>query len=624
MGYSDAYIGGYGAGTGDVLVGLYLETDEDVWEDLSADLISGNTIRGRQSALDSYQAGTCSVILANEDRTYDPTYAASPLNGHILPMKRVQLLATYDGEQYPLFFGYADRWTQNREGPRWGTTELAATDGFKLLARARLPQSAYVVEVGADAPVHWWRLGEPSGTTAFDVGSTPVDGTYVGGPELGDEGPVVNDPDTAVTFDGSDDYVSFPAAARVTGFPYSIELWLKISERASTGNYFFYTQSSGVGGAAPYGYVTGTDLGDPGKLVFDSVTSTGRVDDGAWHHVVLTASSSGAGAQTLWIDGVSQGTGTATAPAGDQVLVGWPYIPGFFAISRHAWPGSIDEVAIYNTDLAGSRIQVHNAAARTPWTGDLSGARLERILDAVGWPDDLRDVDNGQTTLQSAELDMSALEHAQKVEQTENGNLYVKADGTLRFEDRTSDVNQTHVATFSDDAGGDLPITFSNPEISDEQIRNDVTVSRLQGTAQTVRDDTSIAAYQISSYVRDGLYHDDDEYSRYLAQFILQAYKDPVERVSSMTVNPYRDPDNLFPVVLALELTDRLILNETPQAVTPEVSRTVVVEGISHTFAGKSWGSTFSLSENTAQTQAYWQLGVAGFGELGQTTRLFV
>jgi hypothetical protein len=201
--------------------------------------------------------------------------------------------------------------------------------------------------------------------------------------------------------------------------------------------------------------------------------------------------------------------------------------------------------------------------------------------------------------------------------------VFVAADGTLRFEARSSAVNQPVAATFSDDPGGDLPITFSDPELSDEHIRNEVTVSRLEGVAQTVRDEASIATYQTASYTRDGLLHDNDDHSRYLAQFILAAYKDPVERVSQMAVNPYRD-DSLWPAILGLELTDRVVLNETPQHVAPEVSRTLVVEGISHSFGPKAWQASFNLSENAATTMAYWALGTAGYSELGETTRLYL
>jgi hypothetical protein len=624
VGYSDAYPGGYGAG-GSLITSLFIETDPDDWYDATEDLISGSTNRGKQNELDRYQAGTMTVVLDNDDRTYDPTYAASPLDGYVLPMKRVKLTATWDGETYPLFFGYADRWTQNREGPHRGTTTLSATDGFKVLERALLPSSSYAVDVEADTPTHWWRLGEAPGATVAEDSSriSWYQGTYVGGVTLGEDGAMVNDMDTAASFDGVDDYVTFGLGPLVAGNTYTIEMWLRIPERTTTGWMTFFSQNRNVDSTGePWGIVTGTDLGDPGKVQWGGQESTSRIDDDAWHHVALVNS---AGTATLYIDGVAEDTGAGVNGTGNEVLLGYPANAAFVAISRKYWPGRIDEVATWaTTALSAGQIESHNDAGRVPWDGDLPGPRIERVLDAIDWPDDLRDIDTGNTTLQSAELDMSALEHVQKVSDTEFGDLFMSADGLVVFEDRDAAANQPVAATFSDAPGGDLPITFSNPELSDEHIRNDVTVSRLQGTAINVRDGISIGTYQQMSYVRDGLYHDDDAHSRYLAEFILAGYKNPVERVSNMTVNPYADPDNLWPVVLGLELTDRVVLNETPQNVAPEVSRTVVVEGIGHTFGPKSWVASFNLSENTVATQPYWQLGVAGYSELGETTRLYL
>lgn len=625
MAYGDGYAGGYG-GVAGLVTSLLIETDPDAWYDATDALISGTITRGKQNELDQYQAGVATVVLSNDDRTFDPTYAASPLDGHILPMKRVRLEAAWSGTTYPLFFGYADRWTQNRPGPHRGTTTLQATDGFKVLARAMLASSAYAVEVEADGPTHWWRLGEEAGTTAYDAGNVRYDGTYEGGVTLGEDGPLVHEDNAAASFDGVDDYVTFGAGPLVVGTTYTVELWLKIGDRSAiTGWPTFFSQSrdnNTASNSQPWGVVTGSDLGAPGLVKWDGLESTSRVDDNAWHHVALVAN---AGAQTLYIDGVAEDTGTATSAGtgANEVLVGYPANAGFVAITRKFWPGMIDEVAIWGTTaVPAGRIAIHNEAGRTPWDGDPTGVRLERILDAVGWPSDMRDIDNGTTTLQSATLDMTALEHAQKVADTELGDLFIAADGDLVFEDREGGINQPVVATFSDAPGGDLPIVFSNPELGDENIRNDVTVSRLGGAAQNVKDATSIAAYQTASYVRDGLYHDNDAHSRYMAQFILASYKDPVERVSQMAVNPYRD-DSLWPVILGMELTDRIVLNETPQHVAPEVSRTLVVEGITHSFGPKAWSATFNLSENTAATAMYWSLGVAGFSELGETTRLF-
>jgi len=67
---------------------------------------------------------------------------------------------------------------------------------------------AYVTAVLAHSPLVYWRLGEPSGVTAVDASPNGRDGTYAGGPTLGATGLLHGSADTAVTLDGSDDFVS--------------------------------------------------------------------------------------------------------------------------------------------------------------------------------------------------------------------------------------------------------------------------------------------------------------------------------------------------------------------------------------------------------------------------------
>src|SRR6185369_17673000 len=61
-------------------------------------------------------------------------------------------------------------------------------------------QLSYAVEVLMDAPAAYWRLDEPSGTTAVDVIGA-ANGTYVGSPALSAPGAVALD--DAVTFSGA-------------------------------------------------------------------------------------------------------------------------------------------------------------------------------------------------------------------------------------------------------------------------------------------------------------------------------------------------------------------------------------------------------------------------------------
>lgn len=625
MAYGAGYAGGY-ADTAGMTLHAYVETDPDDWYDITGRLVSGSITRGRQNQLDRYQAGTCELTLGNDDRLFDPTYAASPLFGYVLPMKRVKIEAAYAGSTYPLFLGYADRWVQNRDGPRRGTTALSATDGFKVLARANLAASAFGQEVIADDPIAWWRFDEAAGPVAHDsVGPNDLD-TMVGAPEFGTDPLISRDDGASVTFTTLDGLYTYRRFLRDEttpwGHPLSIELVMKVTSSLGTIAAVYQPNPAAQCGVAldadgaGLGFQVGVSAGTA-----TAVMSTVDYTDGATHHVVGTWGPDDQ--LRIYVDGVNTSATSATrAPINFPALYFYLLV-GHSPVDAQGFNGTIDEFVLYNTALSAARIAAHSEAVVTPWDGDLTGERIERVLDAVDWPAALRDVDAGQTTLQSATLDMSALEHIQKVAETEFGNVYVAADGTLRFEDRTSTVDQPVTFDFSDASGTDLPVTSSSPEISDDQIRNDVTVSRLEGTAQTARDTTSISTYQLSSYVRDGLYHDNDAHSRYMAQFILNSYKDPVDRVLSLTVDPYRDEANLWPAVLGIELTDRVTLTDTPQWVAPAVTRTLVIEGITHTFANKAWETAYNVSENAAVMTAYWKLGVAGFSELGETTRLY-
>jgi len=84
-----------------------------------------------------------------------------------------------------------------------------------MTADAQAQTSGYAGAVlGTSGLQSYWRLGEPSGTTAVDAtGNAP--GSYAGGPALGARGALPLDPDTAVRFDGVDDELLAPGGAAV-------------------------------------------------------------------------------------------------------------------------------------------------------------------------------------------------------------------------------------------------------------------------------------------------------------------------------------------------------------------------------------------------------------------------
>lgn len=593
-------------GSTDPVVSFLLETTPGVWADLSAGLKSYNLTRGRQEELNEFQPGVVDLVLEQTPtRTYDPKNPAGPYYGYLKPMTAVQLLATYGGVTYPRMAGTVDSWNRRSTGPYTGQVEVAFTDASKILAAAELASSAYAQEVRADSPAHWWRMGDAVGsTTATDSGAEPVAGVLEGTTAtFGQPGYVSRDDNGAVLVAGTAQFTLATPGLDAGQTTYTIEAIVQATQTFPTSNGYVYSQGD-------------IDLRlqlQPISPRFTShgLQSTTLYTDLEAHHVVLTRSGSNV---ALYVDGVLEASGTTSdlPPAGPATVARATPDQSFY----------VAEVALYDQALSAGRVAEHYLAMSTPWNNDSPRERIDRVLDTISFPDALRDLDEGTSVLQSAELAMSVLEHATRVAASDFGELYVTAAGVVRFVSREGLLNRPVHATFSDD-GIAMGFVDAGDDYSDRLIRNDVTVSRAEGVAQNVRDETSIAQNLRHSYVLDGLYHDSDDLSRAAAQFILSEYAQPLSRIGTFTLAPRSaDHARLFPAVLGADLLDAVEVTQTPQGVPPAETGTYRLEGISESWAPKFWTTTWALSPAYA-AGPFWQIGVPGFSEIGQTTRVY-
>ena len=198
-------------------------------------------------------------------------------------------------------------------------------------------------------PYCWWRLGEANGTTATDQRSTR-NGTYVGSPTLGVTGALDN-PDTAVTLDGSSQWVECGAYMLAGQTNFSIAAWGKTSYSGATQEFYGERTAAGTGAYVKF------NLNTSGRPVFqyrdnagtsDTITTTvgGPWNDGAWHHFVVTKSGT---AIVIYVDGVSVKTGTLTA---NNTLSGTILARiGTDASGGYYWTGTIDEVMIWRSAI---------------------------------------------------------------------------------------------------------------------------------------------------------------------------------------------------------------------------------------------------------------------------------
>jgi hypothetical protein len=113
-------------------------TSSPTWVDVTAYALEISIRRGRQHELERVQAGTATLTLDNRDRRFDPTFAAGPYYGNLLPMRRVRVSLMLNSQAYRLFTGYVESWPLEWPGPIEATVAIQATDGFDVLSAAKI------------------------------------------------------------------------------------------------------------------------------------------------------------------------------------------------------------------------------------------------------------------------------------------------------------------------------------------------------------------------------------------------------------------------------------------------------------------------------------------------------
>ena len=246
--------------------------------------------------------------------------------------------------------------------------------------------------------------------------------------------------------------------------------------------------------------------------------------------------------------------------------------------------------------LAGAQI---TTVTGTP-AGQLSGARVEALLDATEWPESLRDIDTGESTLQADPATArTALEALRTVEDSEFGGLFLDAEGRVTFVDRNALTTSlaSPLYDFADDGSG---IAYQNAitAYDDTLIVNDVTVTRAGGTAQNVFDQDSIDTYFIHSGVRSGILVQTDAEALDQASMLLSTRKDTETRIDSLSLN-LEDGDDVTRCTagLAVELLDCVtVLKSMPGSTT--IQQTLLVQGLSHDFTNRKMTTTVYTGES--------------------------
>lgn len=228
----------------------------------------------------------------------------------------------------------------------------------------------------------------------------------------------------------------------------------------------------------------------------------------------------------------------------------------------------------------------------------VTSARVDAVLDELGWPTDARNVSTGTATLAAdlVEPETNALSYLQKVELSEPGALYMDKDNHVTFQTRSAINAASSSATFGP---GGIPFIGIGVSYGTEEMTNAANVVWLAGTVVggtvTANDSASQVTYGVIEQTYETLLSSSAQGTA-LANWIVANYAQPVYRIDSVTVSMPGLSSAQRLSVLALELADAVTVQWTPNNVGTAMSQIVTIDGIEHDASLADHTVTFVLS----------------------------
>jgi hypothetical protein len=284
------------------------------------------------------------------------------------------------------------------------------------------------------------------------------------------------------------------------------------------------------------------------------------------------------------------------------------------------------------------------ALAAGDFPEETTGARIQRMLTASGWPSyivpnssgwrlgtdpldtgamlamgvDYQVIDPGSVLVSALTVPedqpVPALAHIQECAQAEDGVFFIDAYGRAVFQDRMHRIGVQPELVLTDDPVSESAtrVAYQTIELDEDiaHVYNEVIVSSdIGGVTETV---SAVDTDSISSYLRRPLALNlpltSTDAMQARANWELLFSSQPYLRVDSITFKPQRNPA-CWPAVLQLELGDKLRVEWTPlSALTipaEQITMDAFVEQIEHAITPSEWTITLALSPAAAQERVW-------------------
>jgi hypothetical protein len=230
-------------------------------------------------------------------------------------------------------------------------------------------------------------------------------------------------------------------------------------------------------------------------------------------------------------------------------------------------------------------------------TAELSGDRVNHVLDGLGWPATQRSIDGGSASLTPDVVgaNTNALSYLQKVEVSQNGLFFITRDGAIRFEDDYNGNPTPYVLGQNGIRFVDYEVIYGAEELWN---RLNITYHTSGSVTATYTDEDAVSqtAYGVfeSSY---DTFLSGSAQAASLATNLLSQYAQPRYRVNRVVFDLQGLDTNSKTDVLSMEMGDRVLVTYRPSDVGEPLNRTCLIDAIEHDVTPSRHFVTMALTD---------------------------
>jgi hypothetical protein len=230
--------------------------------------------------------------------------------------------------------------------------------------------------------------------------------------------------------------------------------------------------------------------------------------------------------------------------------------------------------------------------------GQTTSARVTNLLDEVGWPTSMRDIETGSATvLADPGSSRTALQAMKNIEFSEQGAIYVAPSGNLEFLSRATIQSKSgqDPTNFANDGTG---IGYKNVVFAfdDKLIINQASFTRTGGTAQTSENLDSIAKYFPHSINYTDLMLQTDAQVLDVAKIYVATRAETTIRIDAITLDLNATDNAGDTAALTIDFFDTIAIKNVAQDGTI-IEKTLQCMGVQHEITPSTWNTTFTTSE---------------------------